>query len=297
MKNKIVIAGGTGFIGSYIKKEYEKLGYDVVIISRYARKNQVQWSSKTELVQALNNAKLLINLSGKSVDCRYTVKNKWKILTSRTSTTLQLHDAIKACKKPPKKWINSSTATIYRHAEDRPMTEEDGDLGTGFSVHVARVWESTFFAKKHQGVQQTALRTAIVLGSGSAFKPLKKLAQLGFGGPQGDGKQKFSWIHIHDLFRIIRKIEQSDEPKKIYNCSSPTPTTNKNLMYLVRKNFGRSWYIPIPTFLLKIGAFFIRTETELVLKSRWVLPQKLIEEGFQFQYSELNEALENLKNS
>lgn len=297
MKNKIVIAGGTGFIGSYIKEEYEKLGYDIIIISRKPKKNHTQWSDKTKLIQALNNAELLINLSGKSVDCRYTVKNKWKILTSRTSTTLQLHDAIKECKAPPKKWINSSTATIYRHAEDRPMTEKNGDIGTGFSVHVARTWESTFFAQKHKDVQQVALRTAIVLGNGSAFKPLKKLAQLGFGGPQGNGKQKFSWIHIHDLFRIIRNIEQSDQPKKIYNCSSPNPTTNRDLMHLVRKSFGRSWYIPIPTFLLKIGAFLIRTETELVLKSRWVLPKELVDKGFQFQYANLNEALENLKSN
>jgi uncharacterized protein (TIGR01777 family) len=294
MKNKIVIAGGTGFIGSYIQKEYEKMGYKVIIISRNSKKNHVQWSSKAQLIKALNNAELLINLSGKSVDCRYTIKNKWKILTSRTSTTLQLHDAIKVCKNPPKKWINSSTATIYRHAEDRPMTEENGDLGTGFSVHVARVWEATFFAQKHKNIEQIALRTAIVLGDGSAFKPLKKLARLGFGGPQGNGKQKFSWIHIHDLFRIIRNIEKSDKPKSIYNCSSPESTSNKELMSLIREKFGKKWYIPIPKYLLKIGAFFIRTETELVLKSRWVLPQKLIDEEFKFQYSKIDEALESL---
>ncbi len=221
MKNKIVIAGGSGFIGTYIQKEYLKLGYDVIIVSRTPKENHVLWSDQKQLVKALNNAELLINLSGKSVDCRYTVKNKWEILTSRTSTTLQLQDAVRACKVPPKKWINSSTATIYRHAEDRPMTENNGELGTGFSVQVARTWESVFFAQKHIGVQQIALRTAIVLGDGSAFIPLKKLAQLGFGGPQGNGKQKFSWIHIHDLFLSIRHIEQSVQQKKYITAPLP----------------------------------------------------------------------------
>ena len=294
MKNKIVIAGGTGFIGKYLTKKYRELGYTVIIISRNAGNNQVKWEDTTELIKAINQSKLLINLSGKSVDCRYTEKNKWKILSSRTSTTLRLHDIIKQCEQAPEMWINSSTATIYRHAEDKPMTEQDGELGTGFSVQVGRTWESVFFNEKHENVKQVALRTAIVLGDGSAFKPLKVLAKIGLGGPQGHGKQKFSWIHIEDLFGIIRYIQQHNKPKCIYNCSSPNPTSNVELMHLVRKHHGRKWYIPTPTYLLKIGAFFIRTETELVLKSRWVIPKNLMDDNFQFKYLKLESAIKSL---
>lgn len=291
MKSKIVIAGGTGFIGNYLKERYSELGYEVIVISRSDGKGKISWGNTSELVKALNNSTLLVNLSGKSVDCRYTYRNKWKILTSRTWTTLRLHEIIHQCEHPPQKWINSSTATIYRHSEDRAMTEDHGEIGTGFSVHVAKTWEATFFSQRHENMEQIALRTAIVLGNGSAFIPLKMLAKLGFGGPQGDGKQKFSWIHIEDLFRIIRHIERSQKTKKIYNCSSPNPTDNNDLMKLVREYHGRKWYIPIPTFLLKIGAFFIRTETELVLKSRWVIPENLEKEKFEFKYQDLEEAI------
>ncbi len=291
MKNKIVIAGGTGFIGTYLKEKYIELGYEVIIISRKSGPGKVSWNDTEGLIDALNNAETLVNLSGKSVDCRYTYRNKWKVLTSRTWTTLKLHEIIHECDYPPKKWINSSTATIYRHAEDRPMTEENGELGTGFSVHVARTWESAFFAKKYENVQQIAIRTAIVLGDGSAFTPLKMLAKFGFGGPQGKGSQKFSWIHIEDLFRIIRHIESIENPKAIYNCTSPNPSDNEKLMQWVREFHGRNWYIPIPRCLLAVGAFVIRTETELVLKSRWVLPENLEKENFKFKFQHLSDAV------
>src|ERR1700712_2767660 len=168
MDKKIVIAGGTGFIGTYLNTEFGKLGYDVIIISR--QMGHVQWSDDAGIVNALDGAEVLINLAGKSVNCRYTEKNKAEILSSRTETTKALGDAILKCKKPPALWLNSSTATIYRHAEDRPMTEGTGEIGSGFSVDVAKEWERAFFAFTLPQTRMVALRIAVVLGDGSVMK-------------------------------------------------------------------------------------------------------------------------------
>lgn len=292
MEKKIVIAGGTGFIGTYLTDEFRKLGYKVYVISRSS--HFLNWKEEHSIIKALENAEILINLSGKSVDCRYTYKNKWKILTSRTQSTLKLHQLVGKCENPPKLWINSSTATIYRHAEDRPMTESSGEIGTGFSVHVAQCWENAFFSMNHEKTRQIALRIAIVLGDSGALKPITALTKIGFGGKQGNGKQKFSWIHIEDVFRIIQFIQQTSSDNQIYNCSAPNPVNNEVFMKTMRHSLNRKIAIPIPTGLLKFGAFFIRTEEELILKSRWVLPEKLLNEGFEFKYLTVENALSNI---
>lgn len=292
MERKIVIAGGSGFIGSYLKDRFTQLGYKVYIISRGTK--YINWNDENKLIAALNNAEILINLTGKSVDCRYTYKNKWRILTSRTKSTLSLHSLIEKCTTPPKLWINSSTATIYRHAEDRPMTESSGEIGTGFSVHVAQCWENTFFSVNHENTRQVALRIAIVLGDSGALKPLKVLTKIGFGGKQGNGKQKFSWIHIEDLFRIINFIYQTPSENQIYNCSSANPVSNEEFMKTLRQILKKRIAIPLPKGLLKFGAFFIRTEEELILKSRWVLPERLLSDGFEFKYLSVENALSSI---
>ena len=193
--NKIVIAGGTGFLGKFLAAKFRERGAEVIIISR--NKGNVLWSDKQKVVRALNNADVVINLAGKSVDCRYNEKNKHIILHSRVETTRAIGDAISECKQPPRLWINSSTATIYRHAEDRPMTEEKGEIGKGFSVNVALQWEKAFFDFKLPATRQVALRMAIVLGKdGGVMQPLKRLVRFGLGGRQGRGNQMFSWIHI-----------------------------------------------------------------------------------------------------
>lgn len=288
---KIVIAGGSGFIGAYLAEQFGKTGYEVLIISR--SNPYIRWDDEAAIIAALEGAVMLINLAGKSVNCRYTEANKKEIFRSRTETTKILGKAIRLCKHPPELWLNSSTATIYRYAEDLPMTEQDGETGQGFSVEVAKAWEQAFFEFEDlPHTRLVALRIAIVLGKGGGvIKPYTNLVRYGLGGRQGSGKQMFSWIHLEDLYRIILFIQEDKSRKGIYNCSAPHPVKNRELMYTLRKLIGRPWGIPAPTWLLKLGAIIIKTETELVLKSRWVIPQRLLEEGFVFRYPELEPAL------
>ena len=293
MEKKVVIAGGTGFIGKYLARRFKENGFDVLIVSR--DKNHISWDDQQALTAALNQASLLINLSGKSVDCRYNEKNKNEILRSRIETTKALGKAIEQCSNPPALWINSSTATIYRHAEDRPMTEDSGEIGKGFSVNVATNWEKVFFSFALANTRQVALRIAIVLGKdGGVMQPFMNLVRLGLGGKQGDGNQMFSWIHIEDLYNIIVFIQSNKQLAGVFNCAAPNPVTNKTLMKTIRQHMHVSFGLPSPTWLLKIGAVIIKTETELILKSRWVIPQKLLKAGYIFKYSTLDNALQNI---
>lgn len=291
---KIVIAGGTGFIGTYCAAQFREAGYEVLIISR--GNPYICWEDEQAIIAALEGAAMLINLAGKSVDCRYTEANKKEIFRSRTETTKILGKAIAQCKEPPELWINSSTATIYRYAADRPMTEEEGEIGSGFSVEVAKAWEQSFFAFEDlPRTRLVALRIAIVLGKdGGVIKPYRNLVCCGLGGRQGSGEQRFSWIHVADLYRIIVWIQEDKSKKGIYNCSAPNPVKNKELMYTLRNVMAQRWGLPAPEWLLTLGAIVIKTETELVLKSRWVIPQRLLEEGFVFQYPELEPALRQI---
>jgi uncharacterized protein (TIGR01777 family) len=293
---KIVIAGGSGFIGAYLADQFSKSGYEVLIISR--GNPYIRWDDEAAVVKALEGAVVLINLAGKSVNCRYTEDNKKEIFRSRTETTKILGKAIRLCKQPPELWINSSTATIYRYAEDRPMTELDGEIGQGFSVEVAKAWEQAFFEFEDLPVTRlVALRIAIVLGAGGGvIGPYTNLVRYGLGGRQGSGNQMFSWIHIEDLYRVILFIQADKSKKGIYNCSAPGPVSNTTLMHSLQKVMHRPFGLPAPTWLLKLGAIMIKTETELVLKSRWVIPQRLLEEGFVFEYPGLEPALQAILN-
>jgi len=295
MNKKIVIAGGTGFTGQYFTKKFKALGYEVFIISR--QQQHINWNNTAEIVEALEGAEMLINLAGKSVDCRYNEKNKQEIYDSRIETTKTLGEALLKCSNPPELWINSSTATIYRHAEDRPMTESTGEIGAGFSVNVATNWEKAFFDFHLTKTRQVALRMAIVLGKdGGVVKPLKNLVRFGLGGKQGKGNQMFSWIHIEDLFNIIVFLQKQKTLSGVYNTAAPNPVNNKMLMELLRKEMNVKFGLPSPGWLLKFGAIIIKTETELILKSRWVVPEKLLKAGFQFTYSSIDKALHNILN-
>ena len=296
MNKKIVIAGGTGFVGKYLTKQFGNLGYQAIIISR--KNENIQWNDTTGIISALENSEMLINLAGKSVDCRYNEKNKTEILKSRIETTKALGEAIIKCNKPPELWINSSTATIYRHAEDRPMTESKGEIGKGFSVDVATNWEKSFFTFQLPNTRQVALRMAIVLGKdGGVMKPFINLVNLGLGGIQGNGKQMFSWIHIEDLFNIILFFQSHKELRGVFNCSAPNPIDNKTLMKTFREAMKVKIGLPSSVWLLEIGAVIIKTETELILKSRWVVPEKLLEAGYIFKYPTLETALKNILNN
>lgn len=292
-QKKIVIAGGTGFIGQYLEDKFRREGYEVLIISRNA--NHISWNNNHALKDTLENAEVLINLAGKSVDCRYTKKNKAIILSSRIDTTRKLQDIAEQCAKPPALWINASTATIYRHSEDKVMTEENGEIGTGFSVEIAKAWEAAFFEKNLRTTRKIALRIAITLGkNGGVMRPYINLVKFGLGGQQGNGKQMFSWIHLEDLYRIIRFIMIEKDLVGVFNAAAPKPIQNKVFMKTMRKYLNSRIYFSIPNILLKIGAIFIRTETELVLKSRWVVSEKLEKSGFKFLYPVLDDALNEI---
>lgn len=293
MTRKVVLAGGTGFIGQYLEKKFTAMDIDVQIISRQSP--HIAWDDYQGIVQALDGAEMVINLAGKSVNCRYNEHNKREIMNSRVETTQTLGNAILDCEHPPAVWMNSSTATIYRHAEDRPMTETKGEIGTGFSVDVAKAWEEAFFAFNLPHTRQAALRIAIVLGpGGGVMTPFQNLVRFGLGGHQGSGKQMFSWIHVEDLFQIILFIQEWESLEGVFNCTSPNPVTNRELMATMRKVMHSKGGLPASTWMLNLGARIIRTEPELVLKSRWVVPNRLIKEGFMFKYGRLEKALQHI---
>lgn len=298
---KLVIAAGTGFLGQALINHFENKVENIVVLTRgksISKKNvrYVHWNAKTMTgwETELEDADALINLAGKSVDCRYTEENKNEIMTSRIDSTVVLNKAIVQCANPPKHWLNSSTATIYRHSTDKQMDEVSGEIGHDFSMNVAKVWEKSFFQTETQGTKKTALRTSIVLGKkGGALIPLKRLAQLGFGGKQGSGKQFVSWIHEKDFARAVAYVLDK-EIEGVVNVVSPTPVQNKDFMEAIRYKVNAPFGIPIGESLLKIGAKIIGTETELVLKSRNVIPKRLTDNGFKFIYGDLYKALNRL---
>ena len=307
---RVVIGGSTGFMGQYLVARYRAQGREVVTISRSGA--DLAWSDADGIAQAVDGAALVIGLAGKSVNCRYTPENRRAIFSSRLATTAALSDAIAAAEHPPALWVNSSTATIYRHAEDRPMTESEGELGTGFSVEVAKAWEAALYARDLPKTRRVALRTAIVLGDGGVLGTLKHIVRLGFGGAQHDGRwpvsrarlaagtahlpgarrgrQRYSWVHIEDVAGIIDFLEQH-ETEGVVNAVSPKPVDNRSFMATVRRVLGVRVGVPMPRWMLELGAIMIRTETELILKSRWVLPERLEDAGYEFRYPDLEPAL------
>jgi len=295
---KLIIAAGTGFLGQVLVNHFKNKFEEIVILTRGKSQTidgikYVNWNARTFTgwEKELENASILINLAGKSVDCRYTKTNKKEILWSRIESTKILNKAVLSCKNPPKHWLNSSTATIYRFSLDKQMDEVDGEIGNDFSINVALSWEKAFFKTE---TLKTALRTSIVLGkNGGAFVPLKTLAKMGFGGKQGSGNQFVSWIHEEDFASAVDFIIKK-EITGVINIVSPTPIRNSDFMQGLRKSIGFPFGIPLNKFLLEIGSFIIRTETELVLKSRNVIPKRLLDNGFQFKFGNIDKAFRDL---
>lgn len=291
----VAIAGATGFIGSHLVRRFTEAGIDVRTIGR---SGPAVWGDTAAIAGALDGADLLVNLAGRSVDCRYNKRNADAIFSSRVGTTEELGRALALCRAnggaAPLVWINSSTGTIYRHAMDRPQTEDDGELGTGFSVSVARAWEQALTDADVPGVRKVALRISIVLGRGSVMAPLVTLARAGLGGPMGSGTQKFSWVHLDDLFRAIVFIAETPSLSGPVNVAAPGVVTNAELMASVRKRLRVPAGLRTPAWLLELGARIIRTEAELVLKSRWVSACKLLDAGFTFAYPSLGPALDEI---
>lgn len=296
---KIVIAAGTGFLGKVLVEYFKTKAESITILTRGKSRTEnnvrfIYWNAKTsgDWIHELENAEIIINLTGKSVDCRYTQKNKDLILNSRVTSTAILGEVISKCKNPPKTWLNPSTATIYRHSLDKEM---DGEIGTGFSVDVATSWEKTFFNQQTPKTRKVALRTAIVLGKkGGALPPILNLTKIGLGGKQGNGNQKLSWIHEIDFARSIEFITKKPSIEGVINIVSPKPVTNSTFMKTLRRILKIPLGIPISKPILEFGARIIKTETELILKSRNVIPSKLINNGFQFLYPDIKPALISL---
>ena len=311
---RLTIAGGSGFMGRAVRASYAADGAEIRTIGRAGA--DATWDDPDGLVRAVHGADILVNLAGKSVNCRYGPANRDEILRSRVSTTRALAEAVARASEPPPVWLNASTATIYRHAEDRPMTESTGELGEGFSVGVARAWEDAFFGPKLPATRRIALRTAIVLGDGSALIPLLRLAQVGMGGPHLDGRwpasaarrragtyhafgarggrQHFSWVHLDDVVGSLRFLADRADIDGVVNVTSPNPTDDATLMRTIRHVLGVPFGMPLPRWALELGSAAIRTETELVLKSRWVLPERLLGAGFRFRYPDLEPALRQI---
>ncbi|MFF2371988.1 epimerase [Agromyces sp. NPDC058110] len=311
-----VVAGASGFVGAAIA---ESLADDGYVVRRIGRTGELTWSDTAGIAAAIDGSDVLVNMAGKSVNCRYTDANRDEILRSRVDTTRTLREAVRDADAPPAVWFNASTATIYRHAMDRPNTEAGGEYGEGFSVDVAREWEREFFAGDLPGTRRIALRMAIVLGDGPATNTLSRLARIGLGGPQIDGRwfahrryrgigphptgdgragwhrtrgfQKFSWIHLHDVVESIRFLRERPDLSGPVNLASPEPADNRTVMRLMRETVGAPIGLPARRWMLEPAMWVLRTEPELVLKSRWVLPGTLAEAGFAFRYPDLRAAL------
>lgn len=300
----MVIAGGSGFLGKVLIAHFLPKNYEIIILSRNSKETgndmlrYVKWDAKTMdiWITELEGTDVLINLTGKSVDCRYNEKNKAEILNSRVASTEVLGKAIQACAVPPKVWMNSSTATIYKHSLDTEMTETTGIIGDDFSMNVAKSWEKVFHDCKTPKTFKIVLRTSIVLGkNGGAFIPLKNLAKLGLGGTQGNGNQKVSWVHEYDFCRAVEFLLEKKQ-LGTFNVTSPNPIENKEFMKTLRTILKVSVGILQPKWLLQFGARLIGTEAELILKSRYVIPEKLVATGFQFQYPTAKEAITEIMN-
>jgi len=302
MKKKLIIAGGSGFIGKALSRYYLDQGFLVSVLTR--GNSQLvdgvrfqNWDGKNigEWAELLEGIDLLINLTGKSVDCRYTEANKKLILSSRVDATIVLGKAILQLKNPPKVWFNASTATIYDYSLTKAMTEDDGKIGSDFSMSVAKAWEEAFFTSVTPKTRKIALRISLVLGKGEGVLPvLTKLSKLGLGGYHGNGQQKFAWIHIQDLIRVIEFLKDKENMDAPVNCTSPSQITNQQFMKALRNSLGISFGIPTPKIMLEIGSFFMQTESELILKSRFVSPKRLLDNGFQFKFTNIDKALANL---
>jgi uncharacterized protein len=301
---KIIIPGGSGFLGLYLADFFDKKGWEVVVLSRTEKKLDhirfVKWDGKTlgAWASELDGADLVVNMAGRTVNCRYTEKNKAEILSSRLDSTKILGEAIAKCVNPPKLWINSSTATYYKDTRgDLPANDEyEGQTGNDFSMGVAQAWEKIFYdAPTATSVRKIALRTSIVLGKkDGAMGPILGLTKKFLGGTQGPGTQFISWVHIHDFARTVEFLTERTDIAGPINCAAPNPVMNKEFMAKLRKAAKVPFGLPMPEFLLRFGAILIQTEVELILKSRKVISKRLEEAGFQFDFPTVDLAFKDL---
>ncbi len=307
MNNKIILAGGSGFLGNALAKKFLAQQCEVIVLTRSPRERtdgvkEIAWDAKSvgDWAKCLEGAEAVINLAGKSVDCRYTEKNRQAIIASRVDSTRAIGEAIARCQSPPRVWLNSSSATLYKHTFTTPM-DEAGETGAtpaakdAFSIEVIRQWERALDEARTPDTRKVALRITLVFGKdGGVFPVLHRLARFGLGGKMGSGKQFVSWIHLEDFCRAVEWLIARDDLNGAINFAAPNPLPNREMAKLLRDAAGAPFGLPASEWMLEVGAFFIRTETELMLKSRYVVPGRLLASGFQFQFPELRSVLTDL---
>jgi uncharacterized protein len=307
---KLVIPGGGGQVGRILSRVFHADGHEVVVLSRHpatAVWRMVEWDGQTLGAWAaeLEGADVVINLAGRSVNCRYSAGNRRLIMESRAQSTRVLGEAIARSRRPPRLWLQASTATIYAHRYDAPNDEATGILGGTeedvpdtwrFSIDVARSWEQTARGAPLPHTRQVLMRSAMVMSpdQGGVFDTLLRLVRWGLGGRNGDGRQYVSWIHDRDFIRAVYWLIEHEELEGPINLASPNPVPNAEFMRTLRTAWGTRIGLPATRWMLEIGAFFLRTETELILKSRRVVPGRLLQNGFVFQFPMWAEAARDL---
>lgn len=307
---KVVLPGGSGQLGTVLGRAFHGRGHEVVVLSRTPARapwRSVGWDGRTlgPWAEEVDGADVVVNLAGRSVDCRYTPENRRRILDSRVDSTRVLGEAMARAKRPPRVWLQSSTATLYAHRYDAPNDEATGIVGGAepnvpdtwrFSIDVAKAWEAAADAAAVQGTRLVKLRSAMVMGAdrGGVFDTLLGLVRRGLGGRSGDGRQYVSWIHEADFVRAILWLIEHEEMEGAVNLASPHPLPNAEFMRALREAWGTRVGLPAAPWMLEVGALFLRTETELILKSRRVVPGRLLEAGFRFEHPEWREAAAEL---
>jgi uncharacterized protein (TIGR01777 family) len=307
---KIAIPGGSGQVGHILARHFQAHGHDVTVLSRYPRAaswREIAWDGVNpgEWVAALEDCDVCINLAGRSVNCRYYAANRRAIYDSRIRSTRLLNAVISSLPRAPRVWLNASTATIYRHSLDRPMDEANGELGGNepgapdtwnFSIDVAKGWEEAFFSIPTPRTRKVAMRSALTLSPdrGGIFDVLLGLVRRGLGGAQGSGAQFVSWIHQADYIRAVELLIAREDLDGVVNLASPNPLPNAAFLAALRNAWGTRLGLPSPRWLIEIGTRLMRTESELVLKSRRVVPGRLLDAGFQFQFPEWPAAARDL---
>jgi uncharacterized protein len=309
---KVVIAGGTGQVGAILCRAFSAAGDEVVVLSRksapHSRCRCMQWDGKSVdcWVDELEGATAIINLAGRSVNCRYGKRNRREIMESRVNSVRAIRLALEKTKKPPRVWLQAATATIYAHRFDAPNDESTGIIGGDesnapetwrFSINVAKAWES---AVNESGplpnTRTVIMRSAMTMSPdrGGIFTTLLGLVRLGLGGKAGNGRQFVSWIHELDFVRVIKWLIDQQDFNGVVNVCSPNPLPNAEFMRELRRAWGMPIGLPAAKWMLEIGAVFMRTETELILKSRRVTSSRLVRSGFEFHFPIWRDAAEEL---
>src|ERR1035438_6301091 len=297
---KIVIPGGSGQVGQILARHFHAQGHAVTILSRRVTRapwRVAAWDGLTQgpWIADLEGSDVCINLAGRSVNCRYNAANRRAIYDSRVLSTLLLNEVIAGLQHPPRVWLNASTATIYRHALDPPMEEDTGELGENepgapdtwnFSIRVAKGWEEAFFSIPTPLTRKVAMRSAITFSPdrGGIFDVLLGLVRRGLGGTNGSGAQFVSWLHDADLIQAVDFLIAREDFSGVVNLASPNPLPNRDFLRALRHAWGTRIGLPASAWMIEIGAFLMRTESELVLKSRRVVPGRLLAQGFQFEF-------------